>query len=680
MAQLKAAISLTALILASAPAFAEDAEKREDTVVVTGNYLANEKFSGTKTLTPIINVPQSLSVVTADSIAQQGFTNVGDILQYTPGASFGQGEGHRDQITIRGQNTTADFFIDGLRDDVQYFRPLYNLEQVEILRGSNAMIFGRGGGGGVINRVTKRPDTEKSFNFISASVDTFAETSVAIDSNIKLTEKSAFRVNAFAESLDNHRDQFDGNRFAINPTYLRELTPDTQFSLSYEYVNDDRVVDRGVPSENGVPVEGFETFFFGDPDDNETTLEAHIIRGRVDHKFSDTLSWNTTVQYADYDKLYQNLYPSDIDTTAGTVELDGYRDITERQNLIIQSNLIADFETGPLAHTVLIGAEFADQESSNARLDNVFEENGDDQLSFSITNPLQIPTHDFTNLSRDRNSDVQVTSLYVQDQVDIGQHLKVVAGLRYDEFEIDVDDIAGSAQFSRSDDEVSPRIGLIYKPADNISAYVSYAKSFLPRSGDQFLTLDDESVQLEPEEFENSEIGLKWDITPTLSLTTAYFQLDRDTTELTDDGEDRFATTSETTGYEIQLVGQLYDWWSVNAGYSNLDAKLGTGATRAQTPENMFSLWNRFDVSEALGFGLGVIYQDEQFATSSNTVTTPDFTRVDAALFYTLENGTKLQLNIENLFDEDYFPAAHNNTNISTGAPLNARFAIKTKF
>ena len=155
-----AASALVLSALSAAPALADDGgieadETRVmDAVAVLGTYLANEKFSGTKTQTLIIDVPQSLSVVTREQIAEQAFTDIGDVLRYTPGASVGQGEGHRDQITLRGQNSTADFFIDGLRDDVQYFRPLYNLDQIEILRGSNAMIFGRGGGGGVVNRVT----------------------------------------------------------------------------------------------------------------------------------------------------------------------------------------------------------------------------------------------------------------------------------------------------------------------------------------------------------------------------------------------------------------------------------------------------------------------------------------------------------------------------------------------
>ena len=679
--------SLLSAVAFVGPLHADDAaasEKRLETIEVDGLYLTNEKFSGTKTLTPIIDVPQSLSVVTADNIAEQGFNDIGDILRFTPGASVGQGEGHRDQITLRGQTSTADFFIDGLRDDVQYYRPLYNIEQVEILRGSNAMIFGRGGGGGIVNRVTKRPDLDKTGTGFGAGLDTFGAYSASVDFNAPVSETAGFRVNGLFESLANHRDFYEGERFAVNPTFLSELTPDTSLLLSYEYVDDDRVVDRGVPSENGRPVEGFEDFFFGSPDENNTTLTAHILRARVDHSFSDTMSANATLQYADYDKAYQNLYSAGIDTTAGTVTLDGYQDTTDRQNLILQSNLVSELSFGGMDHTLLFGFEYADQESENARFDNVFSTTMDDQATIPLTDPLSIPAFAFSDLVRNRASTVTVISLYAQDQIDLGDQFKIIGGLRFDQFEIEATDLTNGAEFERTDEEVSPRIGVIYKPAENVSAYASYSKSFLPSSGDQFLALSASTEELEPESFENREIGLKWDIRPDLHLTAALFQLDRDTSLSTPDAENRFKAVTETSGFEIQFGGQLTEKWRLDAGYSWLESTITGGANdgrdTGQVPQNMFSLWNRYDATDKLSFGLGLTYQDEFFVNSANAVTIPDYTRVDAAAIYELDNGTILQLNIENVFDETYFPDAHSNTNISTGAPLNARVSVRTRF
>ncbi|MGB3684147.1 MAG: TonB-dependent receptor, partial [Rubrobacteraceae bacterium] len=418
--------------------------------VVEGKYLSLDKLNAVKTPTPVIDIPQSLSIMDSQQIADQAFTSLGDITRYTPGISVSQGEGHRDAIVIRGNQTTADFFIDGLRDDVQYYRPLYNLEQVEILRGANALLFGRGGGGGVVNRVTKRADFSQNFTGATASIDTFGSVYVAGDLNLAADDSAAFRLNGYYTSLDNHRDFFGGDAFAINPTASFRIGPDTDIMVSYEYVDDDRVVDRGVPSrtvEEGQarPLEGFDNTFFGSPDANFTTLQAHILKSRLDHVFSSGLRANLTAQYADYDKLYQNLFPSgSVAVSNGTfaeVELDGYRDTTDRQNLIVQGNLIGEFATGAIGHTLLAGFEYGDQDSSNSRADNLFAQNGDDQLSIPFTDPLDIPAFSFPVLSRNRASQVEFLSFYLQDQVDVTDWLKIVAGLRFDRFDIDVADI-----------------------------------------------------------------------------------------------------------------------------------------------------------------------------------------------------------------------------------------------
>ncbi|GAB4143908.1 MAG: TonB-dependent siderophore receptor [Sphingomonadales bacterium] len=677
-----------------------------DEIIVEEKYLSLDKMNAVKTPTPIIDIPQSLSIVSDAQIADQAFTNIGDVTRYTPGLSISQGEGHRDAIIIRGNQTTADFFIDGLRDDVQYFRPLYNLSRVEILRGANALLFGRGGGGGVINRVTKRPEFGEQFVGFSAGVDSFGAYSIAGDVNYAAADGVALRFNAYYEGLNNHRDFYDGDRFAINPTAAFELSPQTQFNLSYEYVYDDRVVDRGVPSQNvdggrDVPLTGFDKFFFGSPDENLTTFEAHIVRARVDHEFADWLRANVTAQFADYDKLYQNLFASEEvilnNGSFDSVELDGYEDTTDRQNFIIQANFVGEVKTGPFSHTLLFGAEFGDQDTKNARNDTVFAANGDDQIVVPFADPLAIPDFAFSNLVRDRESQVQFVSLYFQDQVDVTDWLKLVGGVRYDRFDIKVLDLierddgdAIDGAFARVDEEVTPRVGAILKPMENFSAYISYSETFLPRSGDQFLTLNLDSESTRPQFFKNTEIGVKWDLRPDLSFTAALFDLDRGSftsVDPEDAGQLIVIEGSQTQGFELQLTGQLTEAWHVTTGYSYLDGKVkrvdgggNDGNRTRQTPEHMFSIWNNLQVSDKLGFGLGATYQDSFFVTEDNSVEVPSYIRVDAAIYYQLSDQIRLQVNVENLFDENYFPDAHSNDNISVGKPINARFTISGRF
>lgn len=670
-----------------------------DEIIVKGRYLSIDKLNAVKTPTPIINVPQSLSIISSDQIEEQAFTNFDDILRYTPGLSISQGEGHRDAIIIRGQQTTADFFIDGMRDDVQYFRPLYNVQQVEILRGANALLFGRGGGGGIINRVTKTPEIDESFTELSASVDTFGAHSVSVDTNYTLSDNSGFRLNGFYEGLNNHRDFVDGMRYGINPTAQFNLSPKTVIDLSYEYLNDDRTVDRGVPSRNvdggpDVPLEGFNKTFFGSPDQNFTTLEAHILRAHAEHSFSDRLRGNFSAQYADYDKVYQNLYASEeVQLSNGTfsqVELDGYRDTTGRENIILQGNLVGEFTTGSIGHTILLGAEYGHQSTENDRFDNVFASNNDDQLFINFTDPLIIPAFSFSSPARDRASDVKTFSFYAQDQIDLTEHIKIIVGARFDSFDIDVTDSAANAEFERKDEEITPRLGLIYKPMENVSIYGSYSETFLPRSGDQFLTLNLDTESTKPQFFKNKEIGAKWDIHPNLSFTSAVFELDRESfTSVDPENPDQVIVIegSETQGFEAQLSGALTDQWTFNAGYAYLDGEVSTvdgsgldGNKTRQTPENMFSLWNHYHVNDRFGLGLGVTYQDSFFVREDNSVEVPSYTRVDAALFYDVSEDIRLQINVENLLDIDYFPDAHSNDNISTGKPLNARFTVSSTF
>jgi catecholate siderophore receptor len=699
-------MALTAAVALALPLTASGQANSIEEVYVQGRYLSSDSLNSVKTPTPIIDVPQSLSILTELQIEEQGFRDFGDVLRYTPGMAISQGEGHRDAIIIRGVQSTADFFIDGIRDDVQYFRPFYNVQQIEVLRGPNALLFGRGGGGGVINRVQKTAVVDENFTSVNGGVDTFSAYTGGVDTNLSLSDSLAFRLNAYYEGLDNHRDFFDGERYALNPTFTALFGDDTRLTASYEYVNDDRVVDRGVPSQRvdggpNTPLRGYDDTFFGAPGNNFTTLEAHILRTRLEHRLSEQMSANATIHYADYDKVYANLYPSDdVVVSNGSfpdVELDGYLDTTQRDNLIVQANFVSEFSTAGFGHTLLFGGEFGDQRTVNARLDNVFDINGDDQLVIPFSDPLDVPSFSFSNLSRDRDSDVRYASAYLQDQIDLTEQFKVVVGLRYDRFDIEVFDLIEAAdgddvdgRFSREDTEVTPRFGFIYKPAENVSVYASYSETFLPRSGDQFLTLDLTTQSTRPQYFENREIGVKWDLSPRLSLTSAVFDLERESfTSIDPEDQDQVIVIDGSTirGFEIQLMGDLTERWSISTGYSYLDGEVErpdgggfNGNRTLQTPENMFSLWTRYDVTDRLSLALGGTYQDSFFVREDNATEVPDYTRIDAAAYYQLANGTRLQLNVENLFDEDYFPDAHSNDNISTGRPLNARLSVVIDF
>ena len=675
-----------ALIASNTSSFSQDVEE----IVVKGKVLYSDQVTALKTPVPIIDVPQTLSIVTDDEIRIQGFRELGDIVRYTPGVNTSQGEGHRDSIVFRGVRSTADFYLDGVRDDVQYYRSLYNLEQVEILRGPNALLFGRGGTGGIINRVTKKAVLDEQFGSFDMGADSFGAFDFAVDYNVSTGEKSALRINFHSDTLENHRDYYDGDRYGFNPTFRLELSPATTLDLSYEHADHERFIDRGVPTLNGEPVEAFEEIVFGDTDTNLQTLRADIYRANLSHEFSDTRKGNLVVQYSDFQKMYKNYYASGY-SGGDTFTADGYKDPTERTNLIISGNIVNEFQTGSAKHTLLVGAEIIDTENENYRYNTFFITTEDDNEVFNITRPINFGVNaagvrtynDFTaDLKSSTESDIEVTSIYIQDQIDVTDKFKILLGGRFDNFDITVRDIKKGTSESREDEEFSPRAGLIFKPQENVSLYVSYAESFLPRSGEQFKKLDANAARLDPDVYESTEIGVKWDIRPGLSFTASYFDSEQTiATRDSDTGENSEIVGLQVDGIELELKGQFTEKLSLAIGYSDLDGETAKGGEPREIPEYTASLWATYEVNDRFGIGFGVTAQGESNIKNDKPgLILPDYTRVDFAAYYDLADDLSIQLNVENVTDELYFPHSHSTHQASVGEPLNARISLRKTF
>ena len=670
--------------------FAQSNSADPEEIIVKGKVLYSDQVTALKTPVPIIDVPQTLSIVTDEEIRKQGFRDLGDIVRYTPGVNTSQGEGHRDSVVFRGVRSTADFYLDGVRDDVQYYRSLYNLEQVEILRGPNALLFGRGGTGGIINRVTKKAVLDDAFGSFDMGADTFGAFDFAVDYNVQTGENSALRINFHSDTLENHRDYYDGDRYGFNPTLRVQLSPQTTLDLSYEHADHERFIDRGVPTLNGEPVEAFEEIVFGDTDTNLTTLRADIYRANISHEFSDTQKGNFVVQYSDFAKMYKNYYASGY-SGGNTFTADGYKDPTERTNLIVSGNIVNEFQTGSAKHTLLVGAELIDTENENFRYNTFFITTEDDNEVFNITRPINFGVNaagvrtynDFTaDLKSKTESDIEVSSFYIQDQIDVSDSFKIMIGGRFDSFDITVKDIKNGTAESRSDEEVSPRAGLIFKPQENISLYVSYSESFLPRSGEQFKSLSSSSARLDPDVFESTEVGVKWDIRDNLSFTISYF--DSEQTQAvrdSDTGENSEIVGLQVDGIELELKGQVSDKLYLALGYSDLDGETGKGGEPREIPEQTASLWATYEVNEQFGLGLGITHQGESNIKNDKPgLILPDYTRVDFAAYYDLADDLSIQLNVENLTDELYFPHSHSTHQASVGEPLNARVSLRKRF
>ncbi len=669
-------------------------------------YQLRETGTATRTDTPLLDTPQTVDIFSRDRLDDQAILSIGDALRYVPGSFAAQGEGHRDQIVLRGNNSTADFFVDGVRDDAQYYRDFYNIERLEILKGPNALTFGRGGGGGVLNRVTKTPVAD-SFAEAVGQVDTFGAWRLAGDVNTIVSGPMSARLNAFYESGRNHRDVYELERWGVNPSLGFDLGGRGTAVIAYEHVEDYRVVDRGVPSDGrGVaagatrlPLRDFRDSFFGDPDVNRSRFNGDIVTFAADYALSDSLSIRNRTRYGDYDKLYVNLYPAGTvvaatATTPAGFDVEAYSDAQRRHNFFTQTDLVWKADLGGTRHVVLAGFEYGRQTTRTTRINGSFPAKGNALRVFApLADPFVAPVPVFSSATtgfRDVHGSVDVLSGFVQDQIEFGDHVELLAGVRYDRFALDFTNVVNGARFARTDNLWSPRVGLIVKPVANASIYGSFARSYLPQSGDQFSSLDVNLAALKPERFDNYEVGAKWDITPALNLAVAAYQLDRTNTRANDpDRPGQFLLTGgqRSKGLEASLTGKILPNWQVAAGFALQDAEIRTTTTAAPAgrkvplvPRTQLSLWSRYDLSQRFGVGLGIVHQDRSFATISNSVTLPAWTRVDAALYVAVTKAIELQVNIENLFDTTYFPTAHTDNNITTGTPRAARFTLRSRF
>jgi catecholate siderophore receptor len=659
------------------------------TITDTAGYLVPALSSATRTPTLLRDIPQSISVVTKEQIRDQSMDSVADVVAYVPGITSHQGENNRDQLVIRGNSTSADFFLNGVRDDVQYYRDLYNVDRVEALKGPNSMTFGRGGGGGVVNRVTKGAGFSAIREF-TAQAGSFGNKRFTVDYGQPVNNRFAFRVNGLYENSDSFRRHVNLERYGVNPTATVALGSRTVATFSYEHFYDRRMADRGIPSFEGRPADIPVSTFFGDPDRSNVNVGVNLAGATFDHQIGKLNIRNRTM-LGDYDRYYQNYVPGAVSANKLQVALSAYNNATRRRNFFNQTDVSTPLNTGRVKHVLLLGAEVGLQRSKNLRNTGFFN-----NTSASVLVPFANPTIDipitFRPNTTDANNQVRtkLAATYVQDQIEISKYLQVVGGLRFDYFDLNFHNNRTGEQLRRIDRLVSPRTGVILKPVAPLSIYVNYGVAYLPSSGDQFSSLTTITQQVKPEKFSNYELGAKWDIRRGLSLSAAFYRQDRKNTRSTDPNDPtRILQTGSqrTDGFELGLNGKILERWTVMGGYALQDAFISSatisarqGAQVALVPHHTFSIWNNFQLLPRLSMGFGVIRRSDMFTAIDNTVVLPGYTRADAAMFYSISEHWRVQVNLQNIFNRKYYLTADGNNNISPGAPASGRIALVARF
>ena len=644
--------------------------------------------SATKTTTPLRDVPQSVTVVTRELVRDQLMASVADVMRYVPGITTHQGENNRDQVIIRGNSSSADFFVNGVRDDVQYYRDLYNVERVEALKGPNAMIFGRGGGGGVVNRVTKEAVFEPVREFtLQAGARDQKRFTADLDHAFGAV---AFRVNGMFEDGGSFRRGVGLERAALNPTLTFAPTSRTRVTLGYEHLRDNRIADRGITSVAGRPAAVDRGTFYGNPSDSEVRARVNLGSANVEHRAGKVTLRSRTLVGA-YERFYQNYVPGSASADQTLVTLTAYNNATDRTNVFSQLDASSVVSTGRVRHTLLVGAEIGRQLTDNFRQSGFFN-NAATSIQAPFANPtIATPvTYRQNATDADNHLRTNVAAVFAQDQVELSRYLQLLGGIRFDRFDLRYHNNRTGDTLDRVDLLYSPRGAVVVKPTASMSVYGSYSVSFLPSSGDQFSSLTVITQQVEPERFDNYEVGFKWDPHPGLSVTSAVYRLNRTNTRSTDPNDPtRIVQTGSqrTDGYELGVSGQVRPGWRIAGGYAFQDASViratvsaRAGAVVGQVPRHTFSLWNHYQVHPRLAAGLGIVHRSDMFAAIDNTVRLPGYTRADAAAFVSLTTTLRLQANVENLFDAHYFAHADGNTNLSPGVPRTLRVALSVGF
>ncbi|MCC7007014.1 MAG: TonB-dependent siderophore receptor [Ottowia sp.] len=648
--------------------------------------------SATKIDAPLRDIPQTVNVVPQSLLRDQAMHSLQDALKVVPGIGLSTGDGQRDQVTIRGFSALADQFIDGLRDDAMYFRDLANIEQVEILKGPAAVLYGRGSSGGLINRITKKPGIDQSE--VSAQLGSWMQRRGEFDLARKADKEGhlAWRITGAVEGGNHYRDQQFLNRHALSPSVLLTFSPATQLLLQAEHLSDRRVTDLGIPSFQGRPVNIPPHVYYGaanarDVDYTHTRVGA--IAFTLDHQFDSIWSLRNTGRYYDYRLDRHNTFVSSVnENTRMATFMRG--DVQRHETgFFNQTELMQKHFWGGMMQQFLYGIEFGQQ---NKDLWTARKTIG----SVNLFNPI-LPTLPLALAAKpiiNNTSILTVASAYTQALLTFTPHWKALAGIRYDRFQQSMTEkMFGKNNLDRIDHAWSPRAGLVYQPLAGQSYYLSYSQSFQPSA--EFFPLAQNNAHIAPEKTSNHEIGAKFDFfQDQLALAIAIFRLERTHMKTADPATHRLIPlgAQRSDGVELTLSGQLSPDWEIWSGYAYLNAHMVSslaidarepvqGKRPTLTPMHSANLWLKKILSQGWSAALGINHVGNRFANPGNTVTLPHYTTVDTMLSYQSKRYD-VQLNFFNLFNRQYIIAGHGSSpHLSLpGAPRSFQLTTRYRF
>jgi catecholate siderophore receptor len=655
-------------------------------------YNPAKSSSATKTDVPLRDIPQTVNVIPQALLRDQGARSLQDALKTVPGVGLSHGDGQRDQVTIRGFSAIADQFVDGMRDDALYFRDLSNIEQIEVLKGPAAVLYGRGSSGGLINRITKKPGADISE--AALQVGSWSQKRGEFDLGRKLGDGGvSFRVTGAVEDAGSYRDQQFLERQALALSVKFKLSPATTLLLQAEYLHDKRVTDFGIPSYQGRVVQVAPGTYYGAANAKDNDFSESRVKSAgfvVEHAFSDQLKLRNAFRYYDYELRRNNTLVGGVNEAAKTASLTRGNVNRDEDGYFNQTELVQKAVLGGMQHQILYGIEIGKQNK------DVLTRSQANVATVSLFNPVApaVPFLAGGAPAANNQSGFNVSSGYVQDQLTLSQHWKALAGVRYDRFEQEtLERRPNQPELSRTDSNWSPRAGLVYQPTGEQSYYASVSKSFQP-SGETF-ALAANNADLAPETTKNKEVGAKLDLFDgSASISAALFRLQREHIKAADPATSKIIPmgTQRTDGLELTFTGNLGQGWQVWSGYAWLDTEMIASIARDDgqpvqgkratlTPRHTANLWFSKAIDNNWGAGAGLNYVDDRFANPGNTVMLSGYTTVDAMAYYRAK-AVEVQLNVMNLLDREYIVAGHGSSKFLSlpGAPRSAQLTMRYRF
>jgi len=684
---LSTAVGVTAAAAFGAPAMAEEvgADDQAAPITVIGERPRGER-SDPRSPTVLLDTPQSVQVITSELFQEQGARNLTDILRNTPGITFNAGENGFStglaNFSLRGFDASGNIFVDGARDSGSFSRDSFNIEQVEVVKGPTGD-NGRGAAGGYVNIVTKTPNAEASYRasasygFDEYNSDDRAR--VTLDLNQPVSPSAAARLNILWEDGGVPGREIAGrSSFGFAPSIAFGLGGPTRFVLAYQFVEQQDTPDWGVPAslidgmlryDSSLDADALRDRYYGLVGDYDDT-QSSVALARFERTLSPNLEFSTQVRWSSTER--DSVFGAILTVpTAGTT-VSGQRQAYYRESdgLTSTTNLSARFSTGALRHNLAVGVEFSNEESHALRFNTPAS-------NFDLINPDPYRAPVFPVAQQSSDVAVETAAIYLYDTIDLSPQWQIVGGVRVEDYKISLNsrDAAGlpisGDDYEASETLVNARLGLVYKPAEDISLYATAGVSSLPpgnflsgsdisRTGDNAfpgfstgLNSPDADVQ----ESVNYEIGGKWEFNDRLLASVALFRTERQNVAIS--GREYDASVPPVLlparimgygeqivqGVELSLSGQITEQWSIFAGAlfmesershsaaldlarcranpadygaANAAACDATHATNgdalAFTPEVSASLWTTYQTTFGLTLGGGVRYVGESYA------------------------------------------------------------------